>query len=207
MESSDITAEIRVAVLGDWLHPRLAGVLALQRAKEPETIVTMMDSAASQSVRSPDDAIDFALCNTDRSWPGWVSEPLWHDTLAVGVAKRSHLLAYSHVPCSEALKQPLIWARSTADEPWRAEAEHLLGDVPQVRGQTVGTFDMTMTLVAAGYGVTIAPYARLAGYVQRGIVMRPLAGAPAIATVFLMRPQTLSSDHATRFLRRARSMR
>ncbi|MBN0245255.1 LysR family transcriptional regulator, partial [Pseudomonas aeruginosa] len=37
MESSDITAEIRMAVLGEWVPPQLADVLALQRAEEPET--------------------------------------------------------------------------------------------------------------------------------------------------------------------------
>ncbi|NPZ83024.1 LysR family transcriptional regulator, partial [Pseudomonas aeruginosa] len=31
MESSDITAEIRMAVLGEWVPPQLADVLALQR--------------------------------------------------------------------------------------------------------------------------------------------------------------------------------
>src|SRR3546814_6670057 len=65
-------------------------------------------------------SFDFALSAVARQWPGWVCEPLWHDTLAVAVAKRSHLLAYREVPCEEVLKQPLIRAQSTAGEPWRA---------------------------------------------------------------------------------------
>jgi DNA-binding transcriptional LysR family regulator len=104
-----------------------------------------------------------------RQWPGWVCEPLWHDTLAVAVAKRSHLLAYREVPCQEVLKQPLICAQSTADEPWRMTVQRVFENALQEREQTVETFDVAMTLVAAGYGIAIAPAARLASYLRRGI--------------------------------------
>src|SRR5690606_25728178 len=105
-------------------------------------------------------------------WPGWVCEPLWHDTLAVAVAKRSHLLSYREVPRQELLKQPLICAQSTADEPWRAVAHGLVEDAPQGHEQTVSTFDMAMTLVSAGYGIAVAPAARLTCYLRRGIAAR-----------------------------------
>ena len=106
MESSDITAEIRMAVLGEWVPPQLADVLALQRAEEPETHAVLagwIDPV--QGAELPGDGFDFALSAVARQWPGWVCEPLWHDTLAVAVAKRSHLLAYREVPCGEVLKQ------------------------------------------------------------------------------------------------------
>src|SRR3546814_7387166 len=60
-------------------------------------------------------SFDFALSAVARQWPGWVCEPLWHDTLAVAVAKRSHLLAYREVPCEEVLKQPLIRAQRSEE--------------------------------------------------------------------------------------------
>jgi len=76
------------------------------------------------------------------------------------------------------LKQPLIRAQSTAGEPWRAVAQRVLGDALQDREQLVSSFDIAMTLVSAGYGLVVAPSARLAGYLNRGIAARPLAGAP-----------------------------
>ncbi|VTQ74923.1 transcriptional regulator [Pseudomonas aeruginosa] len=165
MESSDITAEIRMAVLGEWVPPQLADVLALQRAEEPETHAVLGGwTDPGRGAELPDDGFDFALSAVSRQWPGWVCEPLWHDTLAVAVAKRSHLLAYREVPCGEVLKQPLICSQSTADEPWRMTVQRVFENALQEREQTVETFDVAMTLVAAGYGIAIAPAARLASY-------------------------------------------
>ena len=138
-------------------------------------------------------------------WPGWVCEPLWTDRLAVAVAKRSHLLAYREVPRNELPKQPVICAQSTAREPWDAVVHCMLVDTPQDQGSRVSTFDMAMTLVAAGYGIAIAPVARLAGYQCRGIAMRPLANAPTIVmlTCFTL---CVIGGHQQRFARRARLM-
>src|SRR3546814_4522534 len=80
----------------------LADVLALQRAEEPETHAVLAGwTDPVRGAELPDDGFDFALSAVARQWPGWVCEPLWHDTLAVAVAKRSHLLAYREVPCEE----------------------------------------------------------------------------------------------------------
>ena len=109
------------AVLGEWVPSPLADLLALQRAEEPETATALIGcSATAQAQELPHDNFDLALSTAAWEWPGWVCEPLWHDTLAVAVAKRSHLLSYREVPRQELLKQPLICAQSTADEPWRA---------------------------------------------------------------------------------------
>lgn len=204
MKSSDAPNEIRVAVLGEWVPAPLANVLALQRAEEPETAATLIGWTATG--QSPGNRFDFALSTTAWQWPGWECEPLWHDTLAVAVTKRSHLLAYCEVPCQEVLKQPLICVQSTVDEPWRAVAQRVFENELQGREQMVGTFDVAMTLVAAGYGIAIAPAARLASYLCRGIALRPLAGAPTIVMAYLLRPCATLSEPQARFIQRARSM-
>lgn len=207
MKPSDASTEIRVAVLGEWVPPQLADVLALQRAEEPETAAALVDCMADdRATQQPGEGFDFALSTAARQWPGWVCEALWHDTLAVAVAKRSHLLAYREVPSCEVLKQPLICAQSTADEPWRAAAQRLFEDALQDREQTVSTFDMVMTLVSAGYGIAIAPAVRLTGYQRRGIAVRPLAGAPTVVMAYLLRPHTSLTEPQARFARRARSV-
>ncbi|PZP85039.1 MAG: LysR family transcriptional regulator, partial [Ectopseudomonas oleovorans] len=38
MRSIDVSTEIRLAVLGDWVPPQLADVLAIQRAEDPDTL-------------------------------------------------------------------------------------------------------------------------------------------------------------------------
>ena len=207
LDASDASTEIRVAVLGEWVPSPLADLLALQRAEEPETATALIGcSATAQAQELPHDNFDLALSTAAWEWPGWVCEPLWHDTLAVAVAKRSHLLSYREVPRQELLKQPLICAQSTADEPWRAVAQRLFEDELQGREQVVSTFDMAMTLVAAGYGIAFAPAARLASYLCRGIAARPLAGSPAIVMAYLLRPCTSLTEPQERFARRARSV-
>ncbi|MGQ0697459.1 MAG: substrate-binding domain-containing protein [Panacagrimonas sp.] len=207
MESIDNTTEIRMAVLGEWVPPQLADVLALQRAEEPETPAALAGGTnpdRSEALRG--DGFDLALSAAPWQWPGWVCEPLWHDTLAVAVAKRSHLLAYREVPRQEALKQPLISSRTTADEPWRMAVQRVFGNALHAQEQTVETFDIAMTLVAGGYGIAIAPARRLSTYTGRGIVSRPLAGAPTIVMAYLLRPCTSLTGPQARFARRARSV-
>lgn len=205
MTSSDACTAIRVAVLGGWVPSQLADVLALQRAEEPETAAALVECAGSAPAGEVSrGGFDFALSTADVDWPGWVCEPLWHDTLAVAVAKRSHLLVHRDVPCHELRKQPLICAQSTADEPWQALVHRLIGDAPHE--QVVSTFDMAMTLVAAGYGIAIAPATRLAGYQCRGIAVRPLAGAPPIVMAYLLHTCEPLTESQERFARRARSV-
>lgn len=205
--NNDACTEIRVAVLGEWMPSQLADVLALQRAEEPETAAALVDCVATDRAHAPSiSRFDFAVSTNALQWQGWVREPLWHDTLAVAVARRSHLLAHREVPCHELSKQSLICARSTAGEPWYAQAHRLLENRPQNQDQRVGTFDMAMTLVAAGYGVTIAPTARLAGYQCKGIAVRPLAGVPMIVIAYLHRLSTSLTEPQERFAQRARSV-
>ncbi|WP_413731744.1 substrate-binding domain-containing protein [Sodalis sp. RH20] len=207
MRSIDVSTEIRLAVLGDWVPPQLADVLAIQRAEEPETIAVLIGTAATgQQQERPDDSFDFALSAAHQEWPGWVCEPLWHDTLAVAVAKRSHLLAYHEVPCQEALKQPLIYARSTDEASWRTAAQSAFENELWDREEAVSTFEVAMTMVAAGYGIAVAPSKRLAGYQCQGIALRPLASAPMIVTAYLIRPDASLTAPQESFLRRARSM-
>lgn len=205
VKSSDASSELRVAVLGEWVPPQLADVLALQRAEEPETAAVLVGgTTGDQPAPQPGDGFDLALSTADRQWPGWVCEALWHDTLSVAVAKRSHLLAYREVPCCEVLRQPLIRAPSTASEPWRAVAHYVLGDALQDREQLVGSFDIAMTLVSAGYGIAIAPSTKLAGYVNRGIAARPLAGAPTVVMAYLLHPRARLTEAMARIIQRAR---
>lgn len=207
MRSIDVSTEIRLTVLGDWVPPQLADVLAIQRAEEPETMAVLIGTAATgQQQERPDNGFDFALSTTHREWPGWVCEPLWHDTLAVAVAKRSHLLAYREVPCQEALKQPLIYAQSTAEASWRTVAQSAFENELWNREEAVSTFEVAMTMVAAGYGIAAAPSKRLAGYQCQGIALRPLASAPMIVTAYLIRPDASLTAPQEGFLRRARSM-
>lgn len=195
---------IRVAVLGDWVPSQLSDLLALQRAEEPETPAAVIGWANVEQAPDPSDsAFDFAISTTELKWPGWICEPLLRDVLFVAVAKQSQLLIYREVPCHEVRKQRFICAQSTTDEPWRSTMDEICQAAPSRHEQTVSTFDMAITLVAAGYGVTIAPSARLAGYV--GIATRPIAETPEIVIGHLVYPCGALTEPQARFFLRARS--
>lgn len=120
MKSSDASTEIRVAVLGEWVPSPLADLLALQRAEEPETATALIGcSSTAQAQELPHDNFDLALSTAAWEWPGWVCEPLWHDTLAVAVAKRSHLLSYREVrlPLKTGVHSPIIQRQIYAAPP------------------------------------------------------------------------------------------
>lgn len=193
---------IRIAAVGNWTPPELADVLALQRAEEPQTPAILIGSAGATPVQeSAGDRVDFVFSTTACERPGWICQPLRHDTLAVAVADRSHLLAYREIPQPVVLKQWLLWPQSVADESWCTVAKPLFEKAPPKHKQVVSTLDMAMTLVSAGYGIALAPVARLADYRQRGIAHRPLANTAAIVMTYLLRPSTLTDDQ-TRFAKR-----
>lgn len=207
MTSSDACTAIRVAVLGDWVPAQLADLLALQRAEEPQTVAELVECGKSDPVGAlPGDQFDFAVAASDPKWPGWICEPLWHDTLAVGLAKRSHLLVHREVPCGALMKQRVISARSCAAEPWYDVVRRLFEEVPRAHDQVVSGFCVAMTLVAAGYGVILAPATRLARYQCQGIAVRPLAGAPTIVVAYLVRPAAAMTEPKERLAQRAHSV-
>lgn len=207
MPSIDASSAIRVCVLGEWIPAQLAEVLALQRAEEPETAIVLTGGTVANPLQCPpSEHCDFVISTAIRQWSGWGCEPLWHDALAVAVTKRSHLLAFREIPWQEALKQPFVAAQSVTHEGWWPDVEHVLTNARNEHTQTVASMDLAMTLVAAGYGITIAPGARLSSYLHRGITLRRLSGASPTTTAYLLRPdEPLTESHA-RFAQRIRSV-
>jgi len=196
-----------VCVLGEWIPAQLAEVLALQRAEEPETVVMLIGgTVAEASQHPPDENRDFVISTSIRQWSGWKSEPLWHDALAVAVPKRSHLLAFREIPWQEALKQPFVGAQSATQEGWWPAVEHVLTNARHEHMHTVASMDLAMTLVAAGYGITIAPSARLSSYLHRGVALRRLSGASPTTTAYLLRPDGPLTEPHARFAQRIHSV-
>jgi hypothetical protein len=62
VKTSEASTEIRVAVLGEWVPPQLADVLALQRVEEPETAAALVGCTADdQATQQLGEGFDFAL--------------------------------------------------------------------------------------------------------------------------------------------------
>lgn len=112
---------------------------------------------------------------------------LWVDELALAVPLRSPLLVYPEVSLDALLHYPLFrWCRWECDA-LSEQLDALFG--PEKRSaQEIASFELMTVLVAAGYGVGIAPRSCVVQARSRGVAMRPLANGP-----YLIRTQLLQS--------------
>ena len=191
LSAPDQSPILRLAVSADALSPRLASLLALQRAEEPETIILAQEVAAGDLVRGLEDGTyDVGMALMAATTVSAVNaQPLWADELALAVPLRSPLLAYPEVPLDALLHYPLLlwclWACETLRRQVDARFEPEMHSAKEVT-----SFDLLAVLVAAGFAVGIAPRAHIVRARGRGVAMRPLANGPyLVSTQLLRKPQ------------------
>lgn len=192
------------AVSADALSPQLATLLALQRAEEPETVVLLQEVALGDLVRGLEEgAYDIGLAleppPTDLALN---TLPLWGDELALAVPLRSPLLAHTEVPLDALLHYPLVRWCLRACEALSQQVDALFGP-DKSSAQEVASFERMAVLVAAGYGVGIAPRSRIVQARGWGVAMRPLANGPHLIRTQLLRPSQGCSPAVERFAERA----
>lgn len=204
MSAPDQSPILRLAVSADTLSPRLANLLALQRAEEPETVILLQEVAAGDLVRGLEDGtydVGMALAATPTAFT-MNAQPLWADELVLAVPLRSPLLAYPEVPLDALLRYPLLqWCL------WACEALSQQVDSrfdPEMHSaKEVTSFDLLAVLVAAGFAVGIAPRAHITRARGRGVAMRPLANGPYLISTQLLRRPHGSARAVERFAERA----
>ncbi len=204
LSAPDQSPILRLAVSADTLSPRLANLLALQRAEEPETIILLQEVAAGDLVRGIEDGtydVGMALAATTTAF-AMNAQPLWADELALAIPLRSPLLAYPEVPLDALLRYRLLqwclWACEALSQQVDARFEPEMHSAKEVT-----SFDLLAVLVAAGFAVGIAPRAHIARARGRGIAMRPLANGPYLVSTQLLRKPHGSARAVERFAERA----
>ena len=188
----------------DTLSPRLASLLALQRAEEPATLILPQEVAAGDMIRGLEEGTydaGIALAGT-MAVSAMNAQPLWSDELALAVPLRSPLLAYTEVPLDALLHYPLLqWCLRACDALSQQVTARFGPEMHPVKEVT--SFDLLAVLVAAGLAVGIAPRAHIARARGRGIAMRPLANGPYLVSTQLLRKPHGSARAVERFAERA----
>ena len=188
----------------DTLSPRLASLLALQRAEEPATLILPQEVAAGDMIRRLQDGTydaGIALAGT-MAVSAMNAQPLWADELALAVPLRSPLLAYPEVPLDALLRYPLLqWCLRACDALSKQVAARFGPETNSVREVT--SFDLLAVLVAAGFAVGIAPRSHIARARGWGVAMRPLANGPYLIGTQLLRKSDGSARAVERFAERA----
>lgn len=204
MRSPSQSSILKLAVSADALSPQLATLLAMQRAEEQETAVLLQEVASGDLVKGLENGnydlgMRLATTSADLSLN---TQLLWGDELALAVPLRSPLLAHAEVPLDALLHYPLVrWCRR-ACEALCQQVDALFG--PDERSaQELTSFELMAVLVAAGYGVGIAPRSRIVQARGWGVAMRPLANGPYLIRTQLLQPPQGHAPAAARFVERA----
>lgn len=188
----------------DTLSPRLASLLALQRAEEPATIILPQEVTAGDLIRGLEDGTydaGIALAGTTTVF-SMNAQPLWADELALAVPLRSPLLAYPEVPLDALLRYPLLqWCLRACDALSKQVAARFGPEMHSVKEVT--SFDLLAVLVAAGFAVGIAPRSHIARARGWGVAMRPLTNGPYLISTQLLRKANGSARAVERFAERA----
>lgn len=200
---------LHIALSDSLVYPRLTALLALHRQHEPGVRVRLREaSSAELSQGLEDGTFDVGLSQSALDSRGLTATPIWRDALMMGVARRHPLLAYKSIPLELIASCAWITLDAHAGAGYRAQIGRLLvaADASPSSTIEVKSFDLMMTLVAAGYGVCLAPAARVESYRSIGVVGRPLADEPAEITTYLLRSNSASSASVDRLAEHARAI-
>lgn len=195
---------LKLAVTADALSPRLATLLALQRAEEPETVVLLQEVTFGDLVHGLEDGaydvgMALAMTSTDQALN---TQPLWGDELALAVPLCSPLLAHAEVSLDALLHYPLgRWCLRGCDA-LSQQVDALFGP-EHLSAEEATSFELMAVWVAAGYGVGIAPRSRIVEARGWGVALRPLVSGPYLIRTQLLLPSRGSVPAVERFAERA----
>lgn len=196
---------LRIA-LSDGTDPlRLAALLAQCRAEEPDVEVRLFEIPLAEQVKGLRGGLyDAGLAQAADVGEGIVVQSVWNDPLVIAVPARHPLLAHKRIPLTELVRYPLVLYHPELCEGCYRQIERILRtvDVEPIVAEHVATFDLMMTLVAAGYGLSFASESHMMVCRHPEVVARPLAGRAHLLTTYLLRPNTESSEPLSHFVAR-----
>lgn len=196
---------LRIALSDDISPSRLAALLGQCRAEEPEVEIRLFQIPFLQQVKGlHGDLFDAGLAQSDDVGEGLVADAVWADPLVVALPARHPLLIHKSVPLEEVLRYPLVLCHPEACEGCTRQIVRVLrtAGVEARIAEYVGTHDLLLALVAAGYGVGLTCASRTDICRGAGIVTRPLAGKSVILTTYLLRLDNEPSVQLTHFIDR-----
>ncbi len=201
--------QLRVA-LSDGITPsRLPTLLALCRQEEPEVEIRFFEVPLSQQIMGlQEDLYDIGFTQSDDVGDGIIAIAAWSDPLMVAVPARHPLLAHKRIPLDELLRYPLVVCDPQVCEGPAKHIDRILrrSDIEPMIAERVGSCDLMMALVSAGFALGIAGATRIAANRELGVVGRPLALRVPPLTTYLLRPEGEPSDALARFIKRVKAI-
>jgi len=187
--AAGLQGSVRIAISDNAIAPQLPAFLARCSEEAPETELHIAEVTFSEQLRGLRDGdFVFGLAHTADVGGGIVAEPLWQDPLGVVMSIRHPLLAYQTISPHALMHYPLIlydWQKCEGLLPWGKKDLQIV--------ERASSQDLMLALVSAGYGIGFITTNRFALCRRSDVVMRPLAGDPAMVTTYLLRPANANS--------------
>lgn len=201
--------QLRVALSDGITPPRLATLLAQCRQDEPEIEVRLFEVSLSQQIRGlHNDLYDVGFAQSADVGESIIAEPAWSDPLVVAVPARHPLLTHKRIPLEEVLRYPIVMCDPQLCEGYGRQIARLLRrvDMEPLIAEQVTSFDLMLTLVAAGYALALVGASQVATCNNPDVVYRPLAGRSPMLTTYLLRRDAEPSETLIRFIDRVSPM-
>jgi len=198
---------LRIALSDGIVPSRLAALLALCRAEEPEVEIRLFQIPFTQQVKGlRDDLYDAGFAQWAGVGEGIIAEPVWTDPLVVAVPSRHPLLMHKQISLGEMLRYPLVLFDPDKCEGISRQIERALraADIEPQVAEHVVTHDLLFTLIAAGYGVGLTTATHIDACRLEDVVARPMAGQSVVLTTYLLHPDIEPSEQLSRFIDRVK---
>jgi DNA-binding transcriptional LysR family regulator len=196
---------LRIALSDGIAQPWLAALLAQCREEEPDVEIRLFEVPLAEQAKGLRGGMyDAGFAHAGEVGEGIVTQTVWNDPLVIAVPARHPLLAHKRIPLAEMIRYPLVLCHPEICEGCYRQIERILRtiDVEPIVAEHAATFDLMMTLVAAGYGLSFANESHMMVCRHPEVVARPLAGRPIMLTTYLLRPNTEPSEPLSRFVAR-----
>lgn len=198
--------QLRIALSDSISQARLTSLLARSREEDPDIELRLQEMPLSQQIKGLcDNLYDAGFALSSDVGESLIAVPAWSDAMVVAVPLRHPLLVHRRLPLDEVLRYPLILCDPDVCEGCSLQFARLLrmGDREPIIAERVGSHEMMITLVAAGYGLGFSTEAHVSASNHPEIVIRPLAGHPSMLVTYLLRRLEEPSNSLQRLIERA----
>lgn len=204
--ASGCTGCLRIA-LGDGLaHPRLAELLAQSRSDDPGVDYCVAYHPPSEHVRwLCSGTVDIAITLRASDSAALHCIPLWSDPAVTVLQAHGDSSEYAGQIQAQAALSPVFLLESSMPGAG-AESDWILRLAHQRKVEYVGTVDLLLTLVAAGYGTGVLSAAQAEIVQRRDLIFRPWCRSEASITTYMLSRNEDRSALTERFRERAQCM-
>ncbi|OCA53331.1 LysR family transcriptional regulator [Photorhabdus namnaonensis] len=200
--SAGFHSQLRIALSDGVTPPKLAELLAKCREDEPGMGIRLHEIPLAQHMNGlRDNLFDVGFAQSTTVGDGIIAMPAWYDSLVAAIPISHPLLAYKEVPLDELLRYPLIICGQEAYERCLEPVLSIFqnGKLAPCISEKVSSFDLLLTLVAAGYGIGVAGESQLNLTRHGDVAIRPFTGGIPKLVTYMLRLDAPLTEELSRF--------